>query len=24
MIVGFYLYINDEVWKRVVQHIFLR
>ena len=24
LIVGFYLYINDEVWKRVVQHIFLR
>ena len=24
VIVGFYLYINDEVWKRVVEHIFLR
>jgi preprotein translocase subunit SecE len=24
VIVGFYLYVNDEVWKRVVQHIFLR
>ena len=24
LIVGFYLYINDEVWKRVVEHIFLR
>ena len=23
VIVGFYLYINDEVWKRVVEHIFL-
>ena len=23
LIVGFYLYINDEVWKRVVEHIFL-
>jgi len=23
LIVGFYLYVNDEVWKRVVQHIFL-
>jgi preprotein translocase subunit SecE len=24
LIVGFYLYVNDEVWKRVVEHIFLR
>jgi preprotein translocase subunit SecE len=24
LIVGFYLYINDEIWKRVVLHIFLR
>ena len=24
LIVGFFLYINDEVWKRVVEHIFLR
>jgi preprotein translocase subunit SecE len=23
LIVGFYLYVNDEVWKRVVEHIFL-
>jgi preprotein translocase SecE subunit len=24
VIVGFYLYLNDEVWKRVVEHVFLR
>jgi preprotein translocase SecE subunit len=24
IIVGFYLYGNDLIWKRVVQHVFLR
>ena len=24
IIVGFYLYGNDLVWKRIVQHVFLR